>query len=126
MLIIFEFFFILCFIIYLPILVLKGKWHGGFRQRFGFFSDALKERLHHPRNIWVHAVSVGEVIAIAELIRQLNSKLPEYHIVLSTTTKTGHELALKRLEGCAVVIWAPLDFRMTAAAFVRIIQPKVY
>ncbi len=126
MLILYEFLLIIYVIIYFPILLLKGKWHGWFQQRFGFFTDVLKERLHHPRNIWVHAVSVGEVIAIAEFIRQLRIKLPEYQIVLSTTTKTGHELALKRLKDYATVLWAPLDFQLTTAAFIRFIQPKTY
>ena len=87
MLILYEFLLAIYVICYMPILFIKGKWHSGFLERFSFFSEAIKKRIDHPKNIWIHAVSVGEVIAIAELIRQLRAKYPDCQIVLSTSTK---------------------------------------
>lgn len=126
MLILYEFFLIIYLICYLPILFIKGKWHSGFLERFGFFSEAIKERINHPKNIWIHAVSVGEVIAIAELIRRLKAKYPDCQIVLSTSTKTGHQLALEKLSDKVVILWSPLDFQWAVSAFIRLIKPKVY
>jgi len=113
---------LICF----PILLLNGKWHNGFPQRFGFLSEDLKDRLRHEKNVWVHAVSVGEVVAIAGLISQLKQRLPGYQIILSTSTKTGHALAVEKFKDDAVVIWSPLDFRRTVKTFVTAIAPKAY
>lgn len=126
MLILYEILLALYVILYLPVLILKGKFHGGFLQRFGFFSAALKERVRHPRNIWIHAVSVGELIAITGLMRELKIIYPDHQIILTTSTKTGHDLALKRVKDFAVILWAPLDFSLAVRAFNRLIHPKVY
>ena len=109
MLILYELLLAIYVICYMPILFIKGKWHSGFLERFGFFSEAIKEKIDHPQNIWIHAVSVGEVIAIAELIRRLKAKYQNCQIVLSTSTKTGHQLALEKFSDKAVVLWSPLD-----------------
>lgn len=117
------FVYVLC---YLPVLILKGKWHGGFGQRFGFISKAIKDKVRGRPNIWLHAVSVGEVNAIAGLIEALKESHPDYQIVLTVSTKTGHKLAVEKLGYSAVVVWSPLDFGMVVHAFVRLINPKVY
>lgn len=126
MLILYELLLAIYVICYMPILFIKGKWHSGFLERFSFFSEAIKKRIDHPKNIWIHAVSVGEVIAIAELIRRLKAKYPGYQIVLSTSTKTGHQLALEKFSDKAVVLWSPLDFRWAVSSFIRLIKPKIY
>jgi 3-deoxy-D-manno-octulosonic-acid transferase len=126
MMILYEILLALYAIISVPLLMIKGKWHAGFAQRFGSFPEELKQRLRHPQNIWVHAVSVGEVTAIADLIRQLKVRLPGHRIVLSTSTVTGHKLAVEKFKDDAVVIWAPLDFGASVASFIEAIDPKAY
>lgn len=126
MIILYEFLLALYMILYFPILLLKGKFHGSFLQRFGFFSDVLKERVRHPRNIWIHAVSVGEVIAIIGLMRELKIAHPDHQLILTVSTKAGHELALKRAKDFAVILWAPLDFYFIVRSFIRLIQPRAY
>src|SRR5689334_19789733 len=126
MLIFYDILLALYAIVYFPILVLKGKWHGGFGHRFGFYAKECKEFLNHPKNIWIHAVSVGEVVAMAGLIAQVKTRLPDHRIILSTVTQTGYELASKHLGADVTVIWAPLDFRLTVAGMISIIQPKIY
>jgi 3-deoxy-D-manno-octulosonic-acid transferase len=126
MLILYEILLAVYAVICFPVLVIKGKWHAGFKERFGFLSEDFKDRLRHDKNIWVHAVSVGEVVAIAELIRQLKERLPGYRIVLSTSTRTGHKLATEKFKDEAEVIWAPVDFRRAVKIFVDAIAPKAY
>ena len=46
--------------------------------------------------IWVHAVSVGEVLAVSRLVKALDAALPEYFVAISTTTRTGQALARER------------------------------
>ncbi len=114
------------FCVYLPVLLARGKWHRGFGQRFGFFSLELEAALSAGENIWVHAVSVGEVSLLDGIIKGLKAKYPGSRIVLSVTTTTGHELALKRYGTAVRVIWSPLDLSWVVKIFVRTIRPKAY
>jgi len=111
---------------YLPILLWRGKGHGGFVQRFGFFPKVLADRLASGRNIWVHAVSVGEVALVEGIIKGLRGAYPAHRIVLSVTTKTGHAFALKKYADDVLVIWSPLDLGLVVRGFVNRIRPEVY
>ena len=80
-----------------PRFVIKGIQRGGlarnFRQRLGHYRPEVRERLGRSGNLWIHAVSVGEVLVALKLIRALREQDPETRIVLSTTTTTGFRLA---------------------------------
>ncbi|MBF0619738.1 MAG: 3-deoxy-D-manno-octulosonic acid transferase, partial [Candidatus Omnitrophica bacterium] len=96
MIFLFDLIFALYVLVYFPILVLRGKWHEGFKERLGFFSDDVKKTLAARRNIWIHAVSVGEVVAIDGIIKRLKAMYPDKQLVLSVTTKTGYSLAKRK------------------------------
>jgi 3-deoxy-D-manno-octulosonic-acid transferase len=113
-------------LVYLPYLVLTRRWYPGFGMRFGFFPSAFKAEMAGSGNIWVHAVSVGEVAAVAGLVRRLKVRYPRHRIVCSVTTKTGYHLARTQLADVALVIPSPLDLSGTVAAFTRVIRPVVY
>jgi len=112
-------------LISIPILIIKGKWHGGFWMRFGIWPEALAQELKHKSNIWLHAVSVGEIFAIQELIRQLKETFPTSHIVVSTVTKTGYELAAHKFKE-ETVVYAPLDFQFCVERYIHFIKPRMY
>ena len=88
----------------------------------------LKERLGFPAassntngSIWVHAVSVGEVIASIRLIKSLKESYPDKEIVLSTVTDTGQKVARERAGDMATIIYIPFDMTFAVAnAFARI------
>ena len=122
----FDIIFLLYSLLYFPYLMITKRWHEDYGQRFGFFSDKVKDSFSKRRNIWVHAVSVGEVLAVEGLIRRLKTQWPQYTIVFSVTTKTGYELAQKKFGDQVCVIASPLDFSWVAAVFVRLIKPKIY
>ncbi len=122
----YNFIFFIYGVVYLPYLLVTGRWHKDFCQRFGIFPDALKQVLAQRSNIWIHAVSVGEVMAVEGLIRQIKERWPQHQLVLSVTTKTGYELAQQRLSTQVIVIAAPLDFSWVAQSFVRLIKPQLY
>ena len=118
--------FLIYGLFYLPYLLATGRWHRDFGQRFGIFSGTISQALRAKPNIWIHAVSVGEVAAIERLIHQIKERWPKHNVVCSVTTKTGYELAKKRLSGHALVIAAPLDLSGVVHTFVGTIKPEIY
>jgi 3-deoxy-D-manno-octulosonic-acid transferase len=74
--------------------------------------------------VWVHAVSVGEVLAVSGVIAQLRERLPEARIVVSTTTLAGQNLARQRI-GERNVFYFPLDFAFCIRPYLRSLQPEL-
>ncbi len=69
-----------------------GKYRTGWSERLGTVPDRLFNKVAE-NTIWIHAVSVGEVLAISRVIDELKAHLPGWRIVVSTTTDTGQKLA---------------------------------
>src|SRR5690242_13375302 len=69
--------------------------HQSYRERLGSLPASICERAKSGHgNIWVHAVSVGEVLAAKPLVEALKKSFPQRAIFVSTTTETGRRLAL--------------------------------
>ena len=126
MFLIYDLIFLLYALIYLPYLVLTGRWYPGFSMRFGSFSPSIEKHMRAKANIWVHAVSVGEVMVLDGFIDQLKAKYPAYQIIATVTTKTGYALAQERLKNRALVLPSPIDLSFVAAHFIALIDPKIY
>jgi 3-deoxy-D-manno-octulosonic-acid transferase len=94
--------------------------------RFGLFSSQVKKQIKAKANIWVHAVSVGEVMVIDGFIDRLKERYPSYQLIATVTTKTGYTLACERLKDKALVIPSPIDFSFVTKRFVSLIDPKMY
>lgn len=124
--ILYDFLFILIALFYIPYLTLRRKWHKGFKERLGFIPVSVAQALKGKPVIWIHAVSVGEVLAILDLIKKLNTTFPGHQIVCSTVTKTGGKVAKEELKEKAVVVFAPLDFSPIVRKFISVIHPKIY
>lgn len=122
----FDILYAVVFLLYLPFLFFRRKWHAGFLERFGFLSPPLALRLSQGQNIWLHAVSVGEVAAMAGVIEALKGQHPHHRLVLTVTTKAGHLFAMRKYQSAAEVVWSPLDFSLTVDHFVRVIRPVIY
>ena len=95
----------------------KGRF---FRERFGYFPN----HFDHPNVVWLHAVSVGEVLAAKEFVRILRNRYPQIQIVLSTTTPTGQVIAKKWEAEGVRVIYFPFDFLNVIKRALDVIQPK--
>src|SRR5439155_4760137 len=99
-----------------------GKYREGFLERLGRVPERLS-RSSRPC-IWVHAVSVGEVLAVDDLVEGLKATFPEHRLLMSTTTATGQRLARKRL-GEENVFYFPLDFAFATRAYLRALKPEL-
>jgi 3-deoxy-D-manno-octulosonic-acid transferase len=74
--------------------------------------------------IWLHAVSVGEVLAVTRLVEALETALPGYVLVVSTTTRTGQALARERFESNRV-FYCPLDLPWAVDAYLNALNPRL-
>jgi 3-deoxy-D-manno-octulosonic-acid transferase len=100
-----------------------GKYRDGLRERLGEVPERIGVAGAKPI-IWVHAVSVGEVLAVSGLIEQLRAHYPEFRVVLSTTTDTGQKLARKRF-GEENVFYFPLDFAFAIRPYLAKLRPAL-
>ena len=75
--------------------------------------------------VWFHAVSVGEVIQLQKVVDEFRRQSSDrFSIVVSTSTDTGFELAIKRFPDCHVT-WFPLDFSWAVASAVSAVRPSL-
>jgi 3-deoxy-D-manno-octulosonic-acid transferase len=74
--------------------------------------------------IWIHAVSVGEVLAVTRLVKALDAGLPGYFVAISTTTRTGQALARERF-GANRVFYCPLDLPWAVRAYLNALKPRM-
>lgn len=126
MFIIYDLIFILFAAVYAPVLFLRKKWHGGFRQRFGLFSAQELAKWDDRPRIWIHAVSVGEVQVTAGLVSRLRTAYPQHELVMTVVTPTGYQLARQRFGDEVRLLFAPVDLSFVVRKFLRIIRPQIY
>ena len=104
-----------------------GKYRSGFAERLGRVPARLTaagEGSGKRRVIWVHAVSVGEVLAVSGLVEQMRRSFPQHRVLVSTTTDTGQELARKRF-GEENVFYFPMDFAFAIRPYLQALQPEL-
>lgn len=93
------------------------------RQRFGFLSPELVSRWRGKPCLWIHAVSVGEVLAAEKLTELILERRPELHVVLTTVTPTGQKMAQCWAGERVSVLYFPLDFRFAVSRFFEALRP---
>src|SRR5579863_989300 len=103
------------------------KYREGLMERLGRIPkrlDPLLELAVDRPLIWLHAVSVGEVLAVTRLVKELESALPNHLLVVSTTTRTGQALAREHF-GSNRVFYCPLDLPWAVRAYLNALQPTL-
>ena len=100
-----------------------GKYRAGLGERLGRIPQRLAAQPARPA-IWIHAVSVGEVLAVNGLATELTKRFPQHRVVVSTTTDTGQRLARTRF-GAENVFYFPLDFAFAIRPYFRLLQPEL-
>jgi tetraacyldisaccharide 4'-kinase len=101
----------------------RGYWRS-LPQRFGFLPRSFRQT--GPGAIWLHAVSVGEVLACVELLGRLRAEFPHSGLFLSTATLAGRATAGQKLGGRVDgVFYAPVDYAFAVRRVLRTLQPSV-
>lgn len=113
---------------YLLVRILRGRPVPGLKQRLGWYSQEIKQALHElKRPIWIHLVSVGEVIAAEPLIQELRRRFPHAGWVITTTTATGQQVARRMIRGPQDrLLYLPWDFGPVVNRAIRVIKPRLF
>jgi len=109
-------------------MAVSGRYRAGLAERLGRVPAQLRTAAATRNVIWLHAVSVGEVLAATRLVSELESALdPAWLIVISTTTATGQALARQRFAASSQdrVFYYPLDFAFSVRAWIRALRPRL-
>lgn len=101
----------------------KGRGHG--RRHWAERLGNLPFQEFSRGAIWVHAVSLGETLAVAGLVKEMHAAFPQRKIYLSHVTPTGREAGEKRLPFVAGRFYVPLDFRWAVRRALRRIKPSL-
>ncbi len=114
--------FILLMPIYYIIRVIQRKFIYGWKEKLGMFkSPDLGDKV-----IMYHGVSVGEVIALENLIKKTKDVFPEYKLVVTTGTKTGQDIAQKKYKDIAdYITYFPFDIPFCVNSFLDKLRPSV-
>ncbi len=100
------------------------KYVRSLRQRLGYLP--LSFNLDGDDSIWIHAVSVGEVLTARALLPELRERYPRLRIFLSTTTMTGQQVARNNLQYVDEVFYFPFDLRLVVRRTLRLVRPKLF
>lgn len=100
-------------------MVVQGKYREGWQEKF---LGRLPPRKSDRPCLWLHAVSVGEVLQLQKVIQKLHASLPRYDCLITTTTHTGRKVAQEKFPDLDVCYY-PLDFSWSVRQAIRNINP---
>jgi len=113
--------------VWVTLLLMIPKLRAGFWQKLGFLNSPILGQLQaldrHAPIIWVHAVSVGEFVAIYPLVEDLLDA--GLNVVLTTTTQTGQMLAIDKLAGRCPILYFPYDVFWAVQGLMHAIRPDL-
>ena len=100
------------------------KYIHSLRQRLGYLP--LSFNLDGEESIWIHAVSVGEVLTARALLPELRQRYPRLRLFLSTTTLTGQQIARNSLQYVDEVFYFPFDLGFIVNRTLRLVKPRLF
>ncbi|HQZ82352.1 MAG TPA: 3-deoxy-D-manno-octulosonic acid transferase [Pyrinomonadaceae bacterium] len=117
----------LAFLALLPVFavsgIVGGKRAAGFFQRLSFFLPAFTP--DERKTVWLHCVSVGETNAARPLVDRLRAEFPNARLIVSTTTRTGQNLAKDIFKDADAVFYVPFDWRRSVRRVLRHFRPTL-
>ncbi len=126
---VYNIFLILYWFMLLPLLIYRLLFEEGFyyrvKQSAGVMPTPTLEKIAYHRAIWVHAASVGEVVAASPIVRELKKRYPEQMVVVSVVTATGHKMAQSIIPEADGHIFFPVDIPVITNRIVKIVDPEI-
>ncbi|MEW5820933.1 MAG: 3-deoxy-D-manno-octulosonic acid transferase [Cyanobacteriota bacterium] len=113
--------------VWICVLLSGKKYRAGFKQKCGFLPAEIREKIKSfcKQPVWFHAVSVGETLAVIDLVKEFHCRTPDVPVIFSTVTYTGQEIAKKRLVNIATVIYFPYDLAFITKKVINLIKPQL-
>ncbi len=111
---------------YGPQILLGGKYRRSIGGKLGKLPSGLDLGLKQGPRIWFHAVSVGEVVALAPLVEKISASRPDLETVVSTGTETGQQRARELIGGKVRFLYMPLDFPFSVKRVVNAVKPDLF
>src|SRR3954469_19673141 len=100
------------------------KYIGSLTQRLGYLPISFN--LDSDQSIWIHAVSVGEVLTARALLPALRERYPKLRLFLSTTTMTGQQIARNNLQYVDEVFYFPFDLGFIVNRTLGLVRPRLF
>lgn len=123
----YSIFLFLSLFYYIPVYFFKLRLRKGeklyFKQRFGL---KLPDRRTSSPSIWIHAVSVGEVLSLQNLINKFREKNPDWSVYISVLTNSGFRIASEKLSNISGVFFIPFDFTLIIKRFFKALKPDLF
>ena len=117
-------------LIILPMFLIRATRERGFveriKQSFGFYPSDVIAKVAHKDAIWVHAASVGEIVATSPLIKEFRKTFPDSPILVSVVTTGGYEMAHRIIKDADAIIYFPLDLPFLASKVISLIHPRIF
>lgn len=121
---------ILIVIMIIPMFMVRAVREKGFveriQQSLGFLPKHALDKTARKNCIWVHAASVGEIVAASPLIKEFHKEFPQSPILVSVVTNSGYEMANRIIKDADSIIYFPLDLPWLSAHILHKVQPRVF
>ncbi|MGI6092278.1 MAG: 3-deoxy-D-manno-octulosonic acid transferase [Veillonellaceae bacterium] len=121
---------VLLVIIAMPVFVFRLIRENGFgerlRQSFGFIPEETLARVAGKGAIWLHAASVGEIVATSPIVKEIRKEIPDAPIMISVVTASGYTMAKRIIKEADAIIFFPIDVPFLGSRVIDRIKPRVF
>lgn len=111
----------------IPVLLYRMLVKKGFYERLkpsmGFMTPTLQERLGDRQVIWIHAASVGEIVAASPIVKNIQKEFPQAAVLISVVTNVGYSMAEQILPDASGIIFFPIDRPFLIRRMLRQFKP---
>ena len=114
------------FTYYAPHVLFRGKYRKSISGKLGNLPPHICRNSSNGFRIWFHAVSVGEVVALAPLVEKISEIRPDLDIVISTGTETGQQRAQELISCAGKFFYMPLDFPFSVKKVLKMVSADLF
>ncbi|MBP2649996.1 MAG: Three-deoxy-D-manno-octulosonic-acid transferase protein [Firmicutes bacterium] len=114
----------------IPVFIYRLIREDGFgerlKQSFGFLPEDTVKVVANKECIWLHAASVGEIVATSPIVKEIRKVMPDALILISVVTTNGYAMANRIIPEADAVIYFPLDLPWLGKSVIKRINPKIF